>query len=120
MTEPVSPAEGIGVLHLFCRATPIADREVVLDAVAKATADGDQVVSVAVLGHKADLAFMVLGPNLWRLRRFQTAVQDAGLAVVDSPVSITELSESAKGLPPEMPQARLSRELPPEGKPAWC
>jgi hydrogen peroxide-dependent heme synthase len=120
MTEPVSPAEGIGVVHLFCRTSPIADRQALLDAVAKATADGDQVVSVAVLGHKADLAFMILGPDLWRLRRFQTAVQEAGLDVIDSYVSITELSEYAKGLPPEMAQARLYPDLPPEGKPAWC
>ncbi len=120
MTEPVSPAVGIGVVHLFCVTTPLADRAAVLDAVTRAEADGDQVVGVAVLGHKADLAFMVLGPDLWRLRRFQTAVAEAGLDIVDSYVSITELSEYAKGLPPEMAQARLYPELPPEGKPAWC
>ena len=28
-----------------------------------------------MLGHKADLAFMALGPDLWRLRRLQTALQ---------------------------------------------
>lgn len=120
MTEPVAPAVGVGVVHLFCRATPLADREAVLSAVKSAVSEGDQVVSVAVLGHKADLAFMVLGADLWRLRRFQTAVQEAGLEVVDSYVSITELSEYAKGLPEAMAQARLHPQLPPEDKPAWC
>lgn len=120
MTESVAPAVGLGVVHLFCRATPLADREAVLSAVKSAVAEGDQVVAVAVLGHKADLAFMVLGPDLWRLRRFQTAIAQAGLEVVDSYVSITELSEYAKGLPEAMAQARLYPQLPPEDKPAWC
>ena len=120
MTEPVSPAVGVGVVHLFCRVTPFADREAVLNAVKAAESDGDQVVPVAVLGHKADLAFMVLGPDLWRLRRFQTAIQTAGLEVMDSYVSLTELSEYAKGLPEAMAQARLYPVLPPEDKPAWC
>ena len=44
----------------------------------------------------------------------------AGLDVVDSYVSLTELSEYAKGLPQEMATARLYPSLPPEGKPAFC
>jgi hydrogen peroxide-dependent heme synthase len=72
------------------------------------------------LGHKADLAFMVLGPDLWRLRDFQTAITRAGLDVVDSYVSLTELSEYSQGVPEPMKQARLHPQLPPEGKPAWC
>jgi hydrogen peroxide-dependent heme synthase len=114
------PSVGLGVLHLFCRLTPLADRDEVLAAVEQAKADGDQVVTVAVLGHKADLAFMALGVDLWRLRRLQTALQQAGLEIVDSYVSLTELSEYAQGVPDELRNARLYPQLPPDGKPAWC
>src|SRR4051794_27522516 len=120
MPEPISPSTGQGVLHLFCAVTPLADPEAITAAVKAAEADGDQVVTVAVLGHKADLGFMALGPDLWRLRRLQTALSDAGLEVVDSYVSLTELSEYAQGVPDEMKQARLFPQLPPEGKAAWC
>src|SRR5690554_6906449 len=119
MTDPVGPTIGEAVLHLFCAATPIVERAAVIDAVESATAGGDQVVSVAVLGHKADVAFMILGPDQWRLRRFQTAITSAGLDVVDSYVSITEASEYALGIPESMVQARLHPVLPPEGMPAW-
>lgn len=120
MTDVVSPTVGLGVVHLFCKVSPLADAESIVTAVQKAQADGDQVVTVAVLGHKADLAFMVLGPDLWRLRQFQAAIQNAGLDIVDSYVSLTELSEYAQGIPDEMKQARLHPQLPPDGKPAWC
>lgn len=120
MTEPLEPSVGWGVLHLFCRRTPLADPAAIAAAVKAADADGDQVVPVAVLGHKADVAFMALGTDLWRLRRLQAALQDAGLDVVDSYVSLTEISEYAKGMPEEMIDARLHPRLPPEGKRAWC
>jgi peroxiredoxin len=61
-----------------------------------------------------------VGPDLWRLRRFQTDVELAGLTVVDSYLSLTELSEYASGLPEERKRARLYPELPPRGKPAFC
>jgi hydrogen peroxide-dependent heme synthase len=120
MTEPLSPSVGLGVLHLFLKVPPEVRRSDVVAAVQKAGADGDQVVPVAMLGHKADLAFMVLSEDLWRLRRFQTAVVATGLQLVDSYLSLTELSEYAQGVPEEMRQARLHPRLPPEGKPAWC
>ena len=60
-----------------------------------------------MLGHKADLAFMALGPDLRELRRLQSGLQAAGLDVVDSYVSLTEVSEYAKGMPAEMLEARL-------------
>ena len=121
--EPLEPSVGWGVLHLFCRvpAPPVrVEREQVLTAVKQAQADGVGVVAVAVLGHKADLAFMVLGPDLWRLRRFQAEVQAAGLELADSYVSLTEVSEYASGVPDAMKEARLHPVLPPEGKPAFC
>jgi chlorite dismutase len=120
MTEPLVPSVGLGVVHLFCVAAPGADRHALTAAVERAEADDVQVVAVAVLGHKADLALMALGADLWRLRRFQTEVVAAGFTVVDSFVSLTELSEYAKGLPEAMAQARLYPQLPPEGKTAWC
>jgi hydrogen peroxide-dependent heme synthase len=120
MPEPISPSTGQGVLHLFCAVTPLADPDAITAAVKAAEAEGDQVVTVAVLGHKADLGFMALGPDLWRLRRLQTALAEAGLDVVDSYVSLTEISEYAQGVPDELKQARLFPQLPPEGKRAWC
>ena len=91
--EPLSPTTGWGVLHLFCKPTPSADAEAITSAVKALEADEHQVVTVATLGHKGDVGFMALGPDLWRLRRFQTELVAAGLEVVDSFVSLTELSE---------------------------
>jgi hydrogen peroxide-dependent heme synthase len=120
MPEPLEPTVGEGVLHLFCTLGPDADAARLRAAVKAAEADGVQVVPVAVLGHKADLGLMALGGDWWRLRRLQTEVVAAGLAVVDSYVSLTELSEYAQGVPEEMRQARLHPKLPPEGKRAFC
>jgi hypothetical protein len=78
MAEPLVPSVGLGVLHLFCAVPPGADRDGVVAAVEAAVADDLQVVAVAVLGHKADVALMVLGRDVWRLRSFQTAVAAAG------------------------------------------
>lgn len=120
MTEPLSPSVGWGVLHLFFRATPATRRDEVEAAFKEAEAAGDQAIPVAMLGHKADLAVMALSDDLWRLRRLQTALVAAGLELVDSYTSLTELSEYAQGVPEEMRQARLHPQLPPEGKSAWC
>lgn len=116
----VTPSEGLVVVHLFCKPTASADADAVAAAVATATDAGAQVVPVALLGHKADVAFMALGTDLWQLRRFQTGVQAAGLDVVDSYVSITEVSEYAAGVPDEMKRTRLYPDLPPADKSAWC
>src|SRR4051812_43127152 len=104
MPEPLSPVTGWGVLHLFCVPTPLADGEAIAAAVKSCAADGHQVVPVAVLGHKADLAFMALGPDLWRLRRLQSDLQASGLEIRDSYVSLTEISEYAQGVPDELKQ----------------
>ena len=120
MADPLVPSVGLGVLHLFCTVTAGVDRVAVVRAVEAAVADDLQVVPVAVLGHKADVALMVLGRDVWRLRTFQSQVAAAGFTVVDSYVSLTELSEYAQGLPEPMAQARLYPQLPPEGKSAWC
>ncbi|HEY8524873.1 MAG TPA: chlorite dismutase family protein [Acidimicrobiales bacterium] len=120
MAEPLTPSVGWNVLHLFCAVTPLAEASAVSAAVKGLEADDHQVVTVALLGHKGDVGFMALGPDLWRLRRFQTEVVSAGLEVVDSYVSLTEVSEYAQGLPEERKRPRLYPELPPEGKTAFC
>ncbi|MDQ1403024.1 MAG: hydrogen peroxide-dependent heme synthase [Actinomycetota bacterium] len=120
MAEPLVPSTGWGVLHLFCKATATVDREAVVAAV-KAGQEGDhQVVPFSVLGHKADLGFLAIGPDLWLLRHLQSALQGAGLEVAHSYVSLTEVSEYAKGMPEERLRPRLYPQLPPEGKPAFC
>src|SRR5665647_185114 len=120
MTEPSAPSVGLSVAHLFWQPGPIVDRDGVLAIIEKAQSDGAQVVCAAMLGHKADLATMILCEDQWAIRRFQTALVDAGLELVDSYVSLTELSEYSAGMPEEMRQARLLPQLPPEGKPAFC
>jgi peroxiredoxin len=117
---PVVPSRGLNVLHLFCHLDGEVDRGALLVAVDAAEEDGLQVVCAAILGAKADLAFMVLGPDLWDLRRFQSRIQAAGLVVSESYVSVTEVSEYAAGMPEEMRNARLYPVLPPEGMRAWC
>jgi chlorite dismutase len=119
-TDSVVPSVGWGVLHLFCKPTSRLDAEAVVAAVKATEAADHQVVTAAILGHKADVAFMALGPDWRELRRLQSALQAAGLTVADSYVSLTELSEYATGIPEEMKQARLYPRLPPEGKPAFC
>ena len=116
----LTPTTGWGVLHLFCRLAPDFDADALRKAVSAAEADGYQVVPVALLGHKADLGLMALGPDSWRLRRLQTEVAASGVVVVESYVSLTEVSEYAAGVPAELRQARLFPQLPPEGKDAFC
>ena len=51
-----------------------------------------------MLGHKADLGFMALGADLWRLRRFQSDLQARRAGRWSySYVSLTEVSEYAAG-----------------------
>jgi len=120
MSDPVSPSSGWGVLHLFCRTRPGSEAGVVLQAIDAARKDDHQVVTATMLGHKADLCVLALGPDLRRLRRLQTDLQVAGVDVVDSYVSLTEVSEYAAGVPDEMKQARLYPTLPPAGMSAFC
>jgi peroxiredoxin len=120
MTDPLCPATGWGVLHLFCKPRPGADPEAVAAAVKAAATEDQQVVMFSVFGHKADLGVMALGPDWVRLRALQSALQAAGLEVVDSYVSLTEVSEYSQGVPEELRQARLYPKLPPPGKRAFC
>ena len=120
MSEPISPSVGMAVLHLFGHPAAEFDGQAVIAAVKTAQGRGVQVVSVSMLGHKADVAFMAVASDMRELRTFQTAVQTAGVFITDSYVSITELSEYAANVPEEMKTARLYPQLPPAGKNAWC
>ena len=120
MSEPMSPSVGMAVLHLFGHPAAEFDGQAVISAVKNAQGRGVQVVSVSMLGHKADVAFMAVASDMRELRTFQTAVQTAGVFITDSYVSITELSEYAANVPEEMKTARLYPQLPPAGKNAWC
>jgi hydrogen peroxide-dependent heme synthase len=120
-TDPLVPQEGWGVLHLFCRLGPALDVEALTAGVKAAEAAGHQVVCFAVLGHKADLGLMLLGPDLVALRQAQSSlVRDTGLELTASYLSLTEVSEYARGMPAERLEARLHPHLPPAGKRAIC
>lgn len=110
----------MAVLHLFCHPAFDFDAEGVVAAVKHSQATGVQVVSVSMLGHKCDLAFMAVASDLRELRKFQSALQQSGVIVADSYVSLTEVSEYAANVPQEMLNARLYPQLPPPGKLAWC
>ena len=110
----------MAVLHLFGTATPEVDREAVVAAIKAAEAEECQVITASLLGHKADLGVMALAPDWRTLRTLQSALQRAGLEFSDSYVSITEVSEYAKGMPEHMLQARLYPQLPPEGLDTFC
>ena len=105
MPDALHPTTGWAVVHLFCKKAPLADAAAITAAVKSCASDEHQVVTVAILGHKADIAVMAVGPDLWRLRRLQTELADAGLDIVDSYVSLTEVSEYADGMPDEMKSA---------------
>jgi chlorite dismutase len=124
VTEPVSPADGLNVLHLFGKVHPPAggpvDRGRLTSAIDKLTAEGATVIPVALLGHKADLGLMVLHGDWVAMRRLQTELALAGVAITDSYNSVTELSEYAIDVPENERRMRLHPKLPPKNKHAWC
>jgi chlorite dismutase len=118
--EPLKPTTGWNVLHLFVKAARPVEVERLADAVAVLEKESGQVVSAAILGHKADACLMALAEDVWSLRQLQSAVAATGLEVVESYVSLTEVSEYAGGAPAEVLEARLHPNLPPEGLRAFC
>ncbi len=127
--QPSAPSEprddhatiaGWRVLHLFCHLAPGHDPQAIELAIKDCQAGEHQVVMAALLGHKADLAVMALGPSEVRLRSLQSALARAGCTPSWSYVSITEVSEYATGLPNHLVQARLYPALPPDGMNAFC
>ena len=100
MAESVHPSEGWGVLHLFLKVergasqTGTSSPAQVIALVDALVADGHQSVWFPVLGHKADLGVMVVGPDLLRLQQFQNAILETGLFALEwSYFSLTEGSE---------------------------
>lgn len=99
--EAVTPSIGWGVLHLFyrvdrTRADESGAAKRVLDAIAALEDNGHQAVVFSVLGHKADLGLMAVGPDLARLQQFQHELLDGPLLLEYSYVSLTEQSEYAQ------------------------
>lgn len=95
---PLTPSEGWGVLHLYYRldrpracADPAAAKGLVT-AVEALRAEDHQALVFSVIGHKADLGVMVLGPDLARLARFEAEVLEGPFEPVWSFVSLTETS----------------------------
>src|SRR5262245_31425591 len=111
---------GLGVLHLFCKPAAGVDREAARAVIKTVESADGQVVTAAMLGHKCVVAVMALHRDWAVLRRLQSGLQAAGLDVVDSYVSVTEVSEYAKGMPEELLRERLYPTLPPAGKPVFC
>ncbi len=114
------------MLHLFYRVqhSSSLDQEStaaeVVSAVSTARGDGCQVVTLAMLGHKADLGIMALSADMSELRALQTRLERAHLELVGSYVSLTEVSEYAAGIPDDTKSKRLYPDLPPSGKGAFC
>ncbi len=72
-------------------------------------ADDHQSVWFPVLGHKADLGVMVVGPDLLRLQQFQNAILETGLFTLEwSYFSLTEGSEYMSSVDDE--RRRLTEE----------
>ena len=120
MLRPVRTSEGFVVSHLFCDLTAHTSMSEVLDVEERAKDRGAQMVTAALLGHKADLCFMVLHEDAWVLHDVQVSLLEAGVELVDSYVSLTELSEYAAGMSKSMADMRLHPQLAPADKPAWC
>ena len=118
--EALVPSVGWNVVHLFMTAGLGADAVAVGEAKEVAEKAGCQVIVAAIIGHKADICVMALSEDLWDLRRLQTSLEAAGLEIVESYVSLTEISEYAEGTPERILEARLHPSLPPEGKRAFC
>jgi hydrogen peroxide-dependent heme synthase len=97
--DALVPSIGWGVLHLYYRVDrERAEREPTggkrfVEALEQLEADGHQALVFTVLGHRADLGVMLLGPDLARLHQCASELLHAPLQPVWSYVSLTELSE---------------------------
>ena len=118
--DPLIPTTGLGVLHLFCKSNQSFDSEKLVEVIGKKNSDDMQIISISILGHKADFAFMMLSSDWVQLREIQRDIVNCGVDIADSYVSLTEISDYAAGVPEEMRRARLYPELPPSDKRAWC
>lgn len=113
--ETFMPKEGWSALHLFCVGGPDLDKAKIIAATKSMRDANYQVIPFAVLGHKAQIGFLGLGPSFVRLKEWQRDLEQSGLKVVDSYVSMTEVSEYAAGMPADRKEPRLHPVLPPVG-----
>jgi hydrogen peroxide-dependent heme synthase len=118
--DDVTKLPGLAVLHLFFKVYGVVDVGPATVAIAECLNGVNQVVAAEIYGHKADFAVTALGESFDDLRRLQTGLVSAGLELVSSYVSLTEVSEYATGAPQATLLARLRPQLPPEGLEAFC
>jgi chlorite dismutase len=118
--EPLVPTTGWNVVHLFVKARGQVHLDLIHEAVDELEQASGQAVTAAILGHKADACVMALAEDVWALRRLQVTLEAAGLEIVESFVSLTEVSEYSGSAPAEVLEARLHPKLPPEGLRAFC
>ena len=99
--EPVVPSTGWGVTHLFFRVHPsrspdpaLAGKELVAALDTFASEADHQVLCASVLGLKADLGVMAIGPDLVRHEALARALRAVSpLEPAFSYLSLTEVSE---------------------------
>jgi hydrogen peroxide-dependent heme synthase len=91
----VSPSVGWGVVHLLLRARrgEGGGAQVLEEIAAFAAREPQQVIAFSVLGGRADLGLMALGPDLDALDALAKGVLAGPVTPVYSFVSLTELSE---------------------------
>jgi chlorite dismutase len=120
--EALEPSSGWGVLHLFYRVDPQrADDEPqgakrVLDAIDAFVDDTHQVLTFVVLGHKADLGVMAVGPDLARLQVLQQDLGGSPLVPTWSYVSLTEHSEYGATEDDERVRLRVEEQITDEAE----
>jgi hydrogen peroxide-dependent heme synthase len=118
--QAVVPSTGWGVTHLYYRVHPDraadpgrAGKELVAALDAFAAEPDHQVLCSSVLGLKADLGIMALGPDLACHDALRRALRGAALEPAFSYVSVTEVSEYVATA--EETRARLLAEHGPDG-----
>ncbi len=115
-----SPSSGTAVLHLFCKLKQSLDVEALVKIAKEFQNQDYQLIVSSILGHKADIGFMALGPDWEVLRSFQSNLQHLDIEISYSYVSLTEVSEYASNISESMKRHRLYPKLPPEGKSVFC
>lgn len=114
--ETVEASSGWGVLHLFYDVDPdagdLAAAESILGALNSFTEQAPhQVCTFAVLGHKAALGIMAIGPDLARLQALQYALNRSPLIPTWSYFSLTEASEYAMTADDERDRLRAEESI---------
>jgi hydrogen peroxide-dependent heme synthase len=112
-TGPLTPSQGWAVVHLILRARRGEDATGILDALRRFTAtEPNQAIAFSVLGGRADVGLMLLGPDLDEVDRAAKAVLAGPVEAAYSFVSFTELSEYTASEEDE--RARLEAEGAPD------